>query len=453
MSAPADPPEASSAPTGWPAAFDVALIAAGVTLFLVLLFVMQEFLSPPLVAFAGALLLWPVRRYQPVRALAMATAFLLTFWFLEKLSTVLIPFVVVYLLAYLFNPLVTEAHRRFRVPRWVSSFLVTALVLGVLTVIVLLLVPSLIGQIKVLATRLLESVTELREWLATTSALDPLEEVGLLDKDTLLTQLSVALQEQTTRLTSSLPEAVQNLLGSVGSILGVLTLIGIVPVILYFTLKDYPHITRRLVELFPTFGGQRDYLVKTSVVVGNYLRGQLTISAIAAVNVSLFLYILEVPFSLLIGLLAGLLNMIPNLGAIITNIIGVLIALVFGDPWYWDVVKVMAVLTAQGLLEQSVLTPNILSHHVGLHPVLIILSLFVFGYFLGIFGLLIAVPVTALIMTVYKAYRDQVTLDLADYERPAGWQWLRRRRAARARNAGQEEGTKPVSSPPPKPES
>jgi predicted PurR-regulated permease PerM len=55
-----------------------------------------------------------------------------------------------------------------------------------------------------------------------------------------------------------------------------------------------------------------------------------------------------------------------------------------------------------------------MSHQVGLHPVLIILSLFVFGYFMGALGLIIAVPVTALLMTVYKTYRDQIKLDISD---------------------------------------
>jgi hypothetical protein len=76
------------------------------------------------------------------------------------------------------------------------------------------------------------------------------------------------------------------------------------------------------------------------------------------------------------------------------------------------------VLLGQALLEQSILTPNILSHHVGLHPLLILLSLFVFGYFLGIFGLLIAVPATALLMTFYEAYRNGMAMDLSDMERP-----------------------------------
>src|SRR5690606_40909927 len=86
----------------------------------------------------------------------------------------------------------------------------------------------------------------------------------------------------------------------------------------------------------------------------------------------------------------------------------------FGDPWYWDVIIILAVLLGESILEQTVLTPNIMSYQVGLHPVIIIISLFVFGYFMGWIGLLIAVPMTALIMTVYKTYRDRIQFELSN---------------------------------------
>lgn len=73
------------------------------------------------------------------------------------------------------------------------------------------------------------------------------------------------------------------------------------------------------------------------------------------------------------------------------------------------------VLLGESLLEQSVLTPNILSYQVGLHPLLVLFSLLTFGVLLGVFGLLIAVPVTAILVTGHRAYRDELTLDLSEY--------------------------------------
>ena len=409
------------------AAFDTVLIAGGLVLFLVLLYVMQvaegagRFLSPPLVAAAGVILLWPLRHHRAVRALLLSGGFLLIVWLFDNLSGVLVPFAVVYLLAYLFDPVVSYLRRRWRVARWISTLVVTLLVVGLVALFVLLLVPNIIGQVETLGTRLLGSVNELRTWIATTPLLDRLEQSGLvenLNREQLEREVTTAIRGRLLELTGSLPRATETVFQSLGSIFGLVTTLTITPVLLFYTLKDYPAIERSLIGLFPTFGGRRDYLIQAGGIVGSYLRGQLAISAIAATNVSVALVLFDVPFALLIGLLGGLLNMIPTLGVIITNIIGILIALIFGDPPLVTVVIVVGVLLGQSLLEQSVLTPKILSHQVGLHPVLILLSLFVFGYFMGIFGLFIAVPATALIMTVYKSNQDEMTLDLSNYGEP-----------------------------------
>lgn len=395
-------------------AFQTTLIVGGVALFLVLLYEMRGFLNPPLVAAAAAIVLWPLRKVRVVKSLFLAAGFLLLMWFLDELSAILIPFITVYLLAFLFNPLVTHLDQRHGVARWISAMAATALLIGIFALFIFLIVPSIVSQIEVLATNVMNMVGGFREWLQTTTLLDRLAETGMIDKQQVISQLTQFVQEQAANLARSIPEAIQQLLSSINTLLGIITIVTVMPVVHYYTLKDYPFITPRVVELFPTFGGRRDYLVEASGIVGNYLRGQLLISAIAAFNVSVALILLDMPFALLIGLLAGLLNMIPNLGIILTNIVGILIALVFGDPWFIDLIKVVGVLLGQSLLEQAVLTPNIMSHQVGLHPVLIILSLFIFGYFMGAIGLLIAVPLTALLMAFYKSYRTKMQLELGD---------------------------------------
>ena len=401
-------------------AFEAVLMFGGVALFFLLLYGMWGFLSPPLLALAGGLLLWPLREHHTVRAIMISGGFLLLLWLLADLSSILLPFATVYVLAYLFDPFVAYLRERFGISRRLSSLFISTLITGLLILFVVLLVPRLAGQVEVLVQRILGGLGDLRGWVQTTPLLNSLEATGLLSRQQLLNQLNGLLESQSGRIASGLPVVVQGLAQSLDSLLGAVTIIAIMPVILFYTLKDYPFITRRLMGLFPTFGGQRDYLMNASRIVGSYLRGQLLVCAIAGFNVSLFLspLIFDVPLWLLLGLVAGIANLIPNLGAILSMVFAVLITLIFGDPWLVDTIAVVAVLMGQGLLEQSVLTPNIMSHQVGLHPVLVMLSLFVFSYFMGIFGALIAVPATALIMTIYKAYRQDFTLDLSSYGTP-----------------------------------
>ncbi len=396
--------------------FRIALLAGGVLLFLGMTYqIGSDFLGPPLIAFAGVVLLWPLRKIRSVRTLLVAGALMLLLWALKDLAVILIPFATVYLFAYLFDPLVTMLRDRFRIRRGIASFAMTAILLGVVASFAFLVLPTLLTQFEILFVRLTDTMDDFRAWLQSATLLDNLERVGV-DREQIVRDLTTFLQEQATTLATSIPNVLQYVMHSIGTVLGAVALIAVLPVVHYYLLKDFPDIKERLVELFPTLGGRRDYLFQTGEVVGNYLRGQLIICAIAGFNVTVALMLLDVPFALVIGIVGGLLNLIPNIGIIVTNIVGIGIGLFFGDPWYIDVLKIVAVLMGQSILEQAVLVPNVMGQQMGLHPVLIILSLFIFAHFMGWIGLLIAVPVTALLMAAYRTYREHIRFELKDAE-------------------------------------
>lgn len=405
-----------SVPNGGLTPFRTVLLVGGVLLFLGMIYQMdRDFIGPPVVAFAGAVLLWPLRKIRTVRALLAAGAVMLFLWALNDLAVILMPFAVVYLFAYLFDPLVTMLHDRFGIRRAFVSLAVTAALIGVFASFIFLVVPNLLTQFEELFLRLTDTMDDFRAWLQSATLLDNLERVGV-DRDQIVRELTMFLQAQASNLATRIPTVLQSIMKKIGTVLGAVALVAVLPVVHFYLLKDFPPIKRRIVELFPTLGGRRDYLFRTGEIVGNYLRGQLIICAIAGFNVSVVLILLDVPFALVIGILGGVLNLIPNIGIIVTNIIGIGIGLFFGDPWYVDVFKIVAVLMGQSILESTMLVPNIMSQQMGLHPVLIILSLFIFAHFMGWFGLVIAVPVTALIMAAYKTYRDHIRFELKDEE-------------------------------------
>lgn len=413
--------EPSAAQTGKPVpsglysvVFQSLVVLGGLSAFVFLLIVEGAALSPLVVAAAGLILLWPLREHKAVRALLMAGGFVVSIWVLRQLGGVLTPFAIVFLLAYLLNPLVTRAHERFKVKRWITSLVLTLVFIGVLVLFVLLIVPSLVGQIESLATAIIGLVSGLPQWVAEAEILNSLEAAGLIERDALTQQLATFLPGQISAIAAGIPSAVASLTRSVGTLFALLTTVALIPVLLFYILKDYVEIREAIINVFPRFRGTRNYLEHTSKVVGNYLRGQITISALGAIIVTIPLVIFGVPFALVIGLLTGLLNMIPNLGAILTYIIGGLLMLAFGS--LGDFFVVMIVLVGQSFLEQSVLTPNIMGQSVGLHPVLIIFSLFVFSAFFGFLGLLIAVPVTALLVQMYKAFREDFVIDIEAQE-------------------------------------
>ncbi len=307
-----------------------------------------------------------------------------------------------------------------KVPRWISALGIVALLVGAFGGLLTFVVPTLFDETQNLITRLIGVVGDLRQWALTSPMLDRVTASGLVDREVLVNEVSQAVQQTLVGAGGDIPRAVNGVMSRIGTLLSTFTILSIMPVALFYLLKDYPFVTRRVKELFPTFGGKRDYLVTASVVVGDYLRGQLIISSIAAFNVALLLLLFGFPYAILMGLIAGVLNLIPNIGALLTMALGVVVALIFGDPMSKDLIVVVAVLAGQALLEGSILSPTILSQQVGLHPVLILLSLFVFGFFMGIIGLFVAVPITAIVMTLYKTYRDQMHLDLLSYADSSG---------------------------------
>ena len=393
------------------------LLALGGLALLVILVVERDAMSNPFIlAAVGAALLWPVRRERAGRAILLAGGLLLSVYVLRTLAGVLAPFVGVFVLAYLLDPAVAWAERRWGLKRWVSAAALTAVAVGVLAAAVLLLVPAIAGQIEALAASALDVVAGVPQLVADARALDGLERAGLVDRETLVAELAAFLPEQVQALAGRLPSVVVGLTRSVGAVIGVVTVAALLPVLLFYTLKDFPVLRDGAVSLLPRYRGRREYLERVAHVFGSYLRGQLTISALSAVLVAVPLALFGVPFSILLGMLAGVLNMIPNLGSILTYVLSVLLMLVFGT--WGDVVIVLVVLAVQAIIEQAVLTPQIMSEQVGLHPVVVMVSLFAFSAFFGIVGFIIAVPTSALIAMSIRAAREDFVLDFAD-ETPA----------------------------------
>ncbi len=344
----------------------------------------------------------------------IAGAFIVLAWLLYTLGAVLVPFVLAYILAYVFNPAITFLEKRFGVKRWLSSLLVTVAIVVVISMLFVTLIPQIIWQLDSLTSRIGSQIANLQDRVVSSMVLDRLEEVGLIDKEVFLADVAEMLQAKAAEFANMLPRTILNVAASIGSLMQFLTLATILPVLIYYTLRDYPEVRAKIVEAFPTYDGEREYLQTAGSIFGSYLRGQLIISAIAMFNISLALTLLGIPFALLIGLLAGLLNFIPNIGIIITNVIAAIITLLFGDPWLLQTILVLAVIGAQSLLEGSVLVPRIQSDRVGLHPLLVIMCLFVFGVLMGVVGLLIAVPLTAFLACIYDAWKKSNTLDLGE---------------------------------------
>lgn len=130
-------------------------------------------------------------------------------------------------------------------------------------------------------------------------------------------------------------------------------------------------------------------------VVSGYIRGQLLDVLIMGVLISIVLMVLKIDYAIVIGILSGFANLIPMVGSIVATILAVIVALAGGS--ISKALYALVILTILQQIDGNIITPKVVGKNVNLHPLLVLLAIFIFGSLYGILGMVIAVPTTALI--------------------------------------------------------
>jgi predicted PurR-regulated permease PerM len=335
---------------------------------------------------------------------AIAAAFVLALW---QLAPVLAPFVVAAVLAYALTPLVDWLDRlgRGRLPRVLAVIVVELLFVVVLLAIVLLVVPIL-GQ----------ELPLMREQLP------PLLQRAAAAVQPLLTQwgFQVALDLEGVKgfvkayLDTNFQDALGSLLSSLkmgGSV--AFSLVGnlvLIPVALFYLLMEWDGLLGQLRQLIPP--GLRpatdSFLQDANAVLGQYLRGQLLVMLLLAVYYSLALKVFGLDLALPIGVFTGLAVFVPylgfGLGLLLASLAG-LLQFTAANGFSHTLLMLVLVFGAGQTLEGFVLTPKLVGERIGLHPLAVIFSLLAFGQLFGFLGVLVALPVSAVLLVAVRRLR------------------------------------------------
>jgi len=317
------------------------------------------------------------------------------------LKGALIPLILAWVFAYLLYPITLWLQKkglRESLALW-TVYLSTLFVLGL---IFLVLVPRLIFE----GVLLVEHLP-----LVFQTALDQVQ-IFLLN-------LNIpGLQESHLRhILEKQIEAIS--LTSIGDISGVLNAMGgqilgiavsianytLFPIFFYYLLVHFKRLKSFVLSWIPTrwqLGTQEVFKVSDHVLSG-YVRGQVTVASILAVLYAVGLSAVGLKYGAVIGIATGLLNIVPYFGFSLGLLSGGLIALFTGGSIF-HFIMVLAVFFLIQMVESFYLTPRIVGHHVGLDPFLAILALIIGGNFLGIFGMLVAVPLAAILKVGYDTW-------------------------------------------------
>jgi len=307
-------------------------------------------------------------------------------------------------LAYLFDPAVTwfESHGRSRVTGVVVICLLLVLALAGL---VGYLIPTMGDQIDTLKDNLPRYTARLEA--QTKPLLGKLESRFPEQLAEIQSKIQSTVEENLPRLATSVGRAIKSTFSSVlGFVLLLLNLI-FVPVFAFYLLVDLPKIKKAASGLIPVPYRElvQARLGEVNTAVASFLRGQLTIALVLAAINAIGLMIIGVPLGLLIGVIAGLANMIPYMALIV----GLGPALLLCWVEHQSVARLVAVAAVFGgaqLLEGTVLSPRILSQSVNLHPVWVLLAIIAGGSLFGFFGMMLAVPVTAAVQVFVRHWLE-----------------------------------------------
>jgi predicted PurR-regulated permease PerM len=382
----------------------LVLMVAGVAGLLFLMYHLQHLINPLGYGLLIGIVLYPIRQQPVARALLYATAFASGLWLVYDSGHLLIPFILAYIIAFVINPMVVQMERR-QIPRGIIAGIFTVLSLGALGMVMFLALPVILEQFTKMAGLLNEAASDTEAWIEHTGILALSDHLGF-QTETIKTQLAQQVGFLIDEFYHSITNLSTTYITGLGSVVGVLFFLILMPFLCFFMIRDYDKIGVFVRSLITPENVSTDYATEISRIVGAYLRGQFIVVLISAINLSIGFYLVGIPYAPLLGILAGLTNFIPTFGLWFSVSFTTLIGITLGDPWFEYLPGIYMVFAVEQVLESGFIVPRVVGRHVGLHPLLVMVSLLLFGFMFGLIGLLIAVPSVALISVFYEQYRE-----------------------------------------------
>lgn len=328
-------------------------------------------------------------------------ATLIFFVVLWYLGSVALPFVLGGAIAYFLDP-VADRLEAMGASRTLATVIVTLVCILIFVIMVLAVLPTIIAQ----ATSLVQIAPQLaRDLQAFVNERFP----QALQPDSAISQTLQAIGEQ---VQSKGGELLQSALSSAAGLVNVVVLLVIVPVVAFYLLLDWDNMIAKVDELLPRDHAPviRRLAGEVDKTLAGFVRGMGTVCLILGTYYAVALMIVGLQFGLVVGAIAGLITFIPYVGALVGGALAIGLGLFqfWGD---WVSIGLVGLIFVIGqMAEGNYLTPKLVGHSVGLHPVWLLFALSLFGALFGFVGMLVAVPVAASIGVLVRYGADQYKL-------------------------------------------
>jgi predicted PurR-regulated permease PerM len=313
-------------------------------------------------------------------------------YFLWMVRSSLYPFLIAFAIAYVLNPAVGVLTRR-GTPRIPAILMVYAMLGSIVGIFAIFLVPILIRELSEFAATVPEFTRRMQILI---------EEIHIrYDSVVLPNVLRPIVDESIAKIQIGLQQFVRDIFDALLTLVTHTVGLLVVPILAFYILNEWEEIGQAIREFIP-IAWRREFLLmleEIDKVLSGVIRGQLTVGLFVMVLVSSGLHILGLDFAILIGIVAGLLDVVPYFGAVVGAVPAVALAALQSPGM---VLKVILLFLVIHQLEGSILAPKILGDNVGMHPLTVVFALLVGGELFGFLGMLLAVPIAAILKVIAK---------------------------------------------------
>lgn len=316
---------------------------------------------------------------------------------LYSLGTILVPFIVGFIGAYILNTPVT-ALSKVKIPRGFGALLMILAVLLVLGLLMMVALPFLQKEFVLLSKNMPALVQHFY------SLINPVLDFAaerLPPED--ITQIKTQISSQFGNLMTWMIQVIINILSNGLALANVVSLVVLTPVVMFYMLRDWPFIIESATSLLPSKHKSKitHHIEIVDKNLSSYAKGQMLVCLILALLYSIGLSIVGLKNAVPVGIFTGCVSFIPYVGALIGFLLSTLIHLSDNGTWN-PLISIGLVFLIVQSIEGNFLTPRFVGGRIGVHPVWILFSLLAGATWFGFFGIVLALPTTAIISTVVR---------------------------------------------------
>ncbi len=318
--------------------------------------------------------------------------------FFYAIRAVLFPFIMAFVLSYLLDPVVGYLSKSFKLGRSLSALIVVGIFFTLIILALSLMLPVVYDQV----TTFIAKIPEYREIFESKIMPKIFKVLESFDPE-IGEKIINSIENFSGEIFKYLKSLLSHIWSSGSAFLHILSLVFITPLVMYYILRDFHEIAEEFHKLIPSNMKKsiRKLLQDIDNVLSGYIRGQFNVCLMLGVFYATGLIYIGLDYGLFIGLGTGLASFIPYFGMLVGAGTGIIVALV-QYPTMYEVMLVVAVFVIGQAIEGNFVTPKIVGNKIGLHPVWMIFAMLAAGLLFGFVGVLIAIPLAAIISVIVR---------------------------------------------------